>query len=199
LDPDEKVRAAVCRLYSQLEYEVALHHVSESQWRAIAERGLDKKVLVPNTFPEVPPLICAGHGSHGGFELYWKGVQLSIPRIVRDSIRSLSIFLTDLSQREVSDPAAVQHFSWIPGIILSKTPPEVRYDQIVYSLPCLIGIVRSIAEQVLADYVFPFQLSGSKATDINEVAWTERLLHTMKFLDEKSTQHLINLSGLKTA
>lgn len=44
LDPDEKVRAAVCRLYSQLEYEVALHHVSETQWRAIAERGLDKKV-----------------------------------------------------------------------------------------------------------------------------------------------------------
>lgn len=52
LDPDEKVRAAVCRLYSQLEYEVALHHVSESQWRAIAERGLDKKVVVRTSFPE---------------------------------------------------------------------------------------------------------------------------------------------------
>lgn len=55
LDPDEKVRAAVCRLYSQLEYEVALHHVSESQWRAIAERGLDKKVIVRTAFPERPP------------------------------------------------------------------------------------------------------------------------------------------------
>ena len=63
----------------------------------------------------------------------------------------------------------------------------------------LIGIARSIAEQVLADHVFPLQPSGSKATDVNEVAWTERLLHTMKFLDEKATQHLINLSGLKTA
>jgi len=51
LDPDEKVRAAVCRLYSQLEYEVALHHVSESQWRAVAERGLDKKVIVHVTPP----------------------------------------------------------------------------------------------------------------------------------------------------
>lgn len=102
-------------------------------------------------------------------------------------------------QREVNDPAAIQQFSWIPGIILSKTPPEVRYGPIVSSLSCLISIVRSIAEQVLADYVFPFQPSGSKATDVNEVAWTERLLHTMKFLDEKATQHLINLSGLKTA
>lgn len=62
-----------------------------------------------------------------------------------------------------------------------------------------MGITRSIAEQVLADYVFPFQPSGSKANDVNEIAWTERLLLTMKFLDEKATQHLINLSGLKTA
>ena len=62
----------------------------------------------------------------------------------------------------------------------------------------LIDIIRSIAEQVLADYVFPFQPLGSKAADVNEVAWTERLLHTMRFLDQKATQHLINLSGIKT-
>lgn len=63
----------------------------------------------------------------------------------------------------------------------------------------LIGAARSIAEQVLAEYVFPLQPLGSKGTDVNDAAWTERLLHTMKFLDEKATQHLINLSGLKTA
>lgn len=82
LDPDEKVRAAVCRLYSQLEYEVALHHVSESQWRAIAERGLDKKVTALTTILEGFRLPCLGHGSDRGFELYWQSVQLSIPRIV---------------------------------------------------------------------------------------------------------------------
>jgi len=63
----------------------------------------------------------------------------------------------------------------------------------------LIRAARSIAEQVLADYVFPLQPLGSKGTDVNDVAWTERLLHTMKLLDEKATQHLINLSGIKTA
>lgn len=47
LDPDEKVRAAVCKLYSQLDYETALHHVSELQLRRVAERGLDKKVTSP--------------------------------------------------------------------------------------------------------------------------------------------------------
>jgi hypothetical protein len=44
LDPDEKVRAATCKVYSQIDFETALHHVSESQLRAVAGRGLDKKV-----------------------------------------------------------------------------------------------------------------------------------------------------------
>ena len=45
LDPDDKVRAAVCKVYSQLDYETALHHVSEAQLRVVAERGLDRKVF----------------------------------------------------------------------------------------------------------------------------------------------------------
>ena len=44
LDPDEKVRAAVCRLYTQIDYETALHHVSTQQLRNVAGRGVDKKV-----------------------------------------------------------------------------------------------------------------------------------------------------------
>lgn len=44
VDPDEKVRVAACKLYSQLDYETALHHVSESQLRAVAGRVADKKV-----------------------------------------------------------------------------------------------------------------------------------------------------------
>ena len=47
LDPDEKVRAAVCRLYTQIDYETALHHVSEQQLRNVAGRGVDKKVWIP--------------------------------------------------------------------------------------------------------------------------------------------------------
>ena len=33
-------------MYSQLDYEAALHHVSESQLRGVAGRGLDKKVYL---------------------------------------------------------------------------------------------------------------------------------------------------------
>ena len=50
LDPDEKVRATVCKLYSQLDYETALHHVSKTQLQSIAGRVLDKKVNVIQLF-----------------------------------------------------------------------------------------------------------------------------------------------------
>jgi sister-chromatid-cohesion protein PDS5 len=44
LDPDEKVRAEVCKVYGTLDYETALHHVSASQLKAIADRIRDRKV-----------------------------------------------------------------------------------------------------------------------------------------------------------
>ncbi|KAK0446041.1 armadillo-type protein [Desarmillaria tabescens] len=46
LDPDEKVRAAVCKIYGQLDYETAAHHVTEEQLRAVAQRAVDKKQIV---------------------------------------------------------------------------------------------------------------------------------------------------------
>ena len=45
LDPDEKIRAAVCRLYAQLDFESTLHFVTEKQLRGVADRCMDKKVL----------------------------------------------------------------------------------------------------------------------------------------------------------
>jgi sister-chromatid-cohesion protein PDS5 len=44
MDPDDKVRAAVCKLFSQIDYEAALHHVTKSQLEALAGRCLDRKV-----------------------------------------------------------------------------------------------------------------------------------------------------------
>lgn len=44
MDPDDKVRAATCKLYAQLDFETALHHVSAVQLKALSERALDKKV-----------------------------------------------------------------------------------------------------------------------------------------------------------
>lgn len=45
-DPDEKVRAATCKAFSTLDYEIALRHTSESLLRHLAGRALDKKRTV---------------------------------------------------------------------------------------------------------------------------------------------------------
>ncbi|WVN89440.1 uncharacterized protein L203_104663 [Cryptococcus depauperatus CBS 7841] len=45
-DPDDKIRAAMCKLIGSLDYETALHHLRLSTLRAAAERLLDKKSLV---------------------------------------------------------------------------------------------------------------------------------------------------------
>lgn len=86
---------------------------------------------------------------------------------------------------------------------------------------------RSAAEQVLSEYIFPLPslasssststsarradkssenvASGSKTVhggaggDVDEVAWTDRLLLIMRFLDESAVGVLLNFSGIKTA
>ncbi|KAK4687777.1 sister chromatid cohesion protein PDS5, partial [Tremellales sp. Uapishka_1] len=45
-DPDEKVRAAICKVIGSLDYETALHHVNEKTIRAVGGRISDKKSVV---------------------------------------------------------------------------------------------------------------------------------------------------------
>ena len=44
MDPDDKVRAAVCKAYGELDFETSAYHASELMLRTIAGRCLDKKV-----------------------------------------------------------------------------------------------------------------------------------------------------------
>ncbi|KAN0111727.1 Armadillo-type fold [Russula decolorans] len=150
LDPDEKVRAAVCKLYSQLDYETALHHVSEAQLRRVAERGLDKKHAV-----RIEALNSIG-------KLY----SLAYPEI------------------ENGDQGAIKQFSWIPQSLLQLTQSQE---------------VKATAEHALAEYVFPLISSYLKEIEIDESTWSDRLLTTMKFLNERTISSLISFSGLKIA
>ncbi len=43
-DPDDKIRAAVCKAYGELDFETATYHASEDMLRKVGDRLLDKKV-----------------------------------------------------------------------------------------------------------------------------------------------------------
>jgi sister-chromatid-cohesion protein PDS5 len=59
-----------------------------------------------------------------------------------------------------------------------------------------------LVEQVLAEHIIPLPSvvtsSATKEKDVDDIAWTDRLLIVMRYLTEKSTQLLIGLSGLKS-
>ncbi len=43
-DGDDKVRAAVCKVHTHLDYETALHYVSAEQLKWLADRMLDMEI-----------------------------------------------------------------------------------------------------------------------------------------------------------
>ncbi|KAI5121999.1 hypothetical protein M0805_001831 [Coniferiporia weirii] len=144
LDPDEKVRAAVCRLYAQLDYETALHYVSEAQLRAVGERAMDKK----------------------------QGVR-------QEALASIGrLYSIAYPEIENNDAAAINQFAWIPQQILHSVTTTTE--------------VKSVALQVIADYILPVPNKGD-----DEVAWTDRLLVVMRHLDEKGIATLFGISALK--
>ncbi|KAF8225381.1 hypothetical protein L208DRAFT_1306555, partial [Tricholoma matsutake] len=124
--------------YGQLDYKMALHHVSEKQLHMVADHALDKKHIV-----------C--------FEA-----------------------LTSLSK------------------LYSLAYPEIQiHDQFINLPP---SIQRSAVEEIVMEYILPLASSISstlKVTDVDEVAWTDRLLQTMKYLEDKSINVVLTLTGLK--
>ena len=73
---------------------------------------------------------------------------------------------------ENNDHAAIQRFAWIPDEIIQTTAANLE--------------IRTLVEQVLAEFILPLPSVG-KEKDVDEVAWTDRLLIVMRYLTEKST------------
>lgn len=109
---------------------------------------------------------------------------------------------------ENGDPSAIGHFSWIPNEILhiANMTPDTKY----VVKPMLSGyqtfvIFRIVVEQVIADYVFPLpsllnaaSASTSKNAEVDDVAWTERLLNTLRYLDDTAIIAVLSMSGIKS-
>jgi len=82
-DPEEKVRAAACKVYSQIDYEAALHHVSVEQLHAVADRGMDKKVVYsPVAYHFLLKRFFEASRAYGSSKQCRQIVQSRIPRAV---------------------------------------------------------------------------------------------------------------------
>ncbi|KAL0574121.1 Sister chromatid cohesion protein pds5 [Marasmius crinis-equi] len=159
MDPDEKVRAAVCKLYSELDYETASHHVSSQQLKAVIARVADRK------------------------------------GIVRQAAATSVARLYSLAHPEIenNDATAIEKFSWIPGELLNNLK---------------LTECRPAIEQAFYEHILPLPASTSgpstsnaKGTnvEVDEVAWTNRLLSTILYLPEKSMTQLLSLANLRNA
>ncbi|KAG7091856.1 hypothetical protein E1B28_008258 [Marasmius oreades] len=157
LDPDEKVRAAVCKLYSELDYETASHHVSSQQLKAVIARVADRKPIVRQA------------AATSVARLY----SLALPEI------------------ENNDANAIENFSWIPAELLNS----LRLTE-----------CRPAIEQAFYEHILPLPTSSSgpststsKGTivDIDEVAWTNRLLSTILYIPEGCMIQFLTLTNIR--
>ena len=57
--------------------------------------------------------------------------------------------------------------------------------------------IRAAAEAVLADFVLPLPSTSNSKADVDDAAWTDRLLTVMKFLDERAISAFLAISGIK--
>jgi hypothetical protein len=112
--------------------------------------------------------------------------------------------LADHIHSENNDPAAIKHFSWIPNEILhiSNSTQEAKCGfRLFAALIIYVGSCRLAAERVIADFVFPLPSPSSaltsKSVDVDEVVWTDRLLNTMSYLDDRGVNAVLLLSGIK--
>ena len=86
------------------------------------------------------------------------------------------------SYREIerNDPTAIDKFSWIPLRILEMIPVGAQ--------------LRSLVACVITEYILPLP-----TPELDERAWTMRLLNIMKYLDEKRIKALLALTPLALA
>ena len=60
---------------------------------------------------------------------------------------------------------------------------------------------RAATEQTFSEYILPLPSASSPSTsknvDADEVAWTDRLLNIMQYLDEKAVKALLAMTGIK--
>ena len=130
-------------MFSQLDYEAALHHLSENLLRTVADRFLDKKVSFL--------LLRLSLATH----LLRPLSALRLFTVSPNSIALLTLkcsspsFLACLSNSHVfrsenNDTAATSHFAWIPGSMLQAVGQSIL---VRYMVPPSIMTIPNVRPQ----------------------------------------------------
>jgi sister-chromatid-cohesion protein PDS5 len=103
---------------------------------------------------------------------------------------------------ENSDSAAIRQFSWIPNEILHMMTVGSEVKSVPLMILFSVLMKRRLeVERVYGDYILPLPSSptslSAKGNDVDEVAWIDRLLTVMRYLDDTAVKSFLSLSGLK--
>lgn len=111
-DSNEQVRAAICKVFGQLDYETTLHQISIDTLKAVGLRLGDKKVgrstlsIAKLTIGHRPKRSCGS------------AVQPLGSRAQRNVSKSCPVLPHSTDGSDLDEAEAVAHFAWIPQSIL---------------------------------------------------------------------------------
>ncbi|KDQ08190.1 hypothetical protein BOTBODRAFT_118968 [Botryobasidium botryosum FD-172 SS1] len=143
MDPDDKVRAAVCKVYSKIDYETAMHHVSDKQLRQVCERCLDKKGSVRTeallamgrlyslAYPEIESNDLAAVKQFGWIPeklFFYLTTSLEVKTMVEQTIEEYILPLPSKGEDEVA---------WTDRLLTVMHAMEEKSIQALLSLSCI--------------------------------------------------------------
>lgn len=85
---------------------------------------------------------------------------------------------------EKGETTAIAQFGWIPKILVNAS--------------AMSSEVRVVAEDIIARYILPLPTLGAKDKDVDEGAWTERLMRTIANVDQSTFESALSMTGLQS-
>ncbi|THV07080.1 hypothetical protein K435DRAFT_772803 [Dendrothele bispora CBS 962.96] len=217
LDPDDKVRAAVCRVFKTLDYETVVHHVEEKVLReGVGGRLADRKHQVrieaaislgrvfSLAYPEIEnndPIAIEKFSWIPNELLSVLGsitdARAEIEQVLADYIFPLPSASSTAANTTNTTSTANTNSTTIKEAFNKSSGKSTRSSRST-AKEKETPVTDDTATATIDAASGSGSGSGSGSEEIDPVAWTDRLLTTMRYLTPKSLQALLSISGLKS-
>ncbi|KZV76642.1 hypothetical protein PENSPDRAFT_598127 [Peniophora sp. CONT] len=191
LDPDERVRKAVCRVVGGLEWEVVLRGISIEVLKAVAERGLDKRPAVRQAALDALGTLYAQ-----AYAEIDAGVALATRQLAWIPDTILRLACATIESRAAAEIVIARDILPLPSLssnstsISKSTSNQSQLDE-SQNTPTQNGRDKGKGKE------------KEKGGEVDEAGWTDRLLTTLRLLSQAGNEPGINLllalTGVKGA